>query len=102
MPSFRVTLEVEALRPGVAPESVLPAAAAAAAGLTIVEASSLDVVRGSARITVRFTAEDDTTAFGIASQVARKTRSLADVPSWLVTRRVGGQWHPLAPHRSSA
>jgi hypothetical protein len=97
MPSFRVTLEIGELRAGVAPESVLPAAAAAAAGLTIVEASSLDVVRGSARITVRFTADDDASAFGMGTQVARKTRSLAEVPSWLVTRRVGAEWHPVAP-----
>jgi hypothetical protein len=97
MPSFRVTLEIGELRPGVDPKSVLPTAAAAAAGLTIVEASSLDVVRGSARISVRFTADDDASAFGMATQVARKTRSLAEVASWLVTRRVGGEWHPVAP-----
>lgn len=52
MPSFRVTMTVGALRPGVPADRVLPSAADAAAELTTVEASSVNVVRGEARLTV--------------------------------------------------
>lgn len=57
MPSYRVIVSVGALRAGVAPQAVEPAAAAAAAERTVVEASSVDVVAREARLTVRFVAE---------------------------------------------
>jgi hypothetical protein len=97
VPSFRVILSIGALQAGVAAASVLPSVAASAATITTVEASGVDVVRGSARITIRFTADDDITATGVARQVIDSTRSLADVPSWMITRRTGGRWYPLAP-----
>jgi len=90
--SYRITLSVGRLAPGVAPDSVLPAAAAGAAELTTVEARDLAVVRGEARITVRFTAEEDRTAAGVADTVAAATAPLAEVTRAALTRRDGGRW----------
>ncbi|POH66240.1 MULTISPECIES: hypothetical protein [Cryobacterium] len=96
MPSYRVIMSIGALQPGVRPEAVLPAAAAgAAAELTIVEASDLAVVAGSARATVRFTADDGTAALAIGDHVVAKTRLVAAPVSWLVTERVKGRWLPV-------
>ncbi|MEO7006331.1 MAG: hypothetical protein ABI275_09950 [Terrimesophilobacter sp.] len=95
MPSFRVTIAIGALRRGVAPQSVLPAAAAAATALTTLEASDLSVVRGAPRITVRFTCDDDATAASIARRVTDATRQLTEVTTWQVTRRDGGRWYPV-------
>ena len=78
MPSFRVTIAIGALRPGIAPATVLPAAAAAAATLTTVEASDLAVVAGSARLIVRFTAEDRELAEQVAAHVLAVTAALAE------------------------
>ncbi len=87
-------MTIGALASGVAPPQVLPAAARAVAELTTVEASDLAVVSGSPRVTVRFTAED-ATAHDIAQHCVARTRQLADVSTWRVTRRVGGRWYVL-------
>lgn len=94
MPSFRVTMTIGALRPGVLPAAVLPAAAAAAADLTTVEDSALGVVAGSARLIVRFTAEDREVAEQIADHVLAVTRTLAEPHASTLTKRVGGRWIP--------
>lgn len=101
VPSYRVTLTVGLLRPGVHPEQVLPAAAAAAAELATVEFSDVAVVAGEARITVRYQADDDALAEGVAGRVAGHVTGLAQVPSVVVTRRWGNRWRPLgsAPRR---
>lgn len=96
MPSFRVTITVGALRPGVPAESVLPTAAAAASAMTTLEASDLGVHRGAARITVRFTADADAAAATVADQVVLATNSVAQVSGWSLTRRDRGTWYPLA------
>jgi hypothetical protein len=95
MPSFRVTIAVGALRRGVAPQAVLPAAASAAQALTTLEASDLSVVRGAPRITVRFTCDDDAAAVSVARQVTEAARQVAEVATWQVTRRDGGRWYPV-------
>jgi hypothetical protein len=95
MPSYRVILSIGALQPGVRPDAVLPAAAAAAAELTTVEASDLAVVTGSARATVRFTADDGDAAMAIGDHVVACTRRVAVPVSWLVTERVKGRWLPV-------
>lgn len=92
VPSFRVTVAVGALRPDVLPTDVLPAAAAAAAELTVVEASSVDVVAREARLTVRFTADTVDEAIAVAQRVVDRIRTLADIGRWRVTERVGGRW----------
>ncbi len=95
MPSFRIEMTIGAVKPGVAPHAVLPAAAAAAAALTTVEASDLAVVAGSARATVRFSADDPTAALRIGHAVLGATRAMADPQSWRVTERVKGRWLPV-------
>lgn len=95
MPSFRVTLTIGALRPGVAPPAVLPAAQAAAAEVTEVEAADLAVVAGEARITVRFSADDAELAAQVAEHVVHATAALASLGAWRLTERVGGRWYPI-------
>ena len=92
MPSYRVVLTIGALRPGVAPQRILPIAADAARELTIVEANDLAVVAGEARITVRFEAEDAELALQIGEHVVAVTGSSAEVLRAIVTERVGGAW----------
>ncbi|SDC16333.1 hypothetical protein SAMN05216410_1304 [Sanguibacter gelidistatuariae] len=95
MPSFRVSLAVGLLRPGVPAASILPAAKAAGADLTTVESSDVSVVGGAARITVRFTAEDTPTARTIADHVCATTGALASISDLALTRRYGGRWLPV-------
>ena len=92
MPSFRVILSVGQLRPGIDPRSVEPAAADAARELAVVEASSVDVVAGEARITVRFTEDDVHRAVRVAEHTVAHVQSLADTGGWRLTERVGGRW----------
>jgi hypothetical protein len=95
MPSFRITMIIGSLRPGVAPDSVLPCAAAAAAELTTVEASDLAVMSGSARATVRFTADDPAMALRVGHHVLAATQARAETVSWQVTERVKARWYPV-------
>lgn len=83
-------MAVGALR--AAPDTVLPAARAAALEVAVLEASDLQVVRGEARIVVRFTADDRDVANQIAAHVASATGATADVTGWRLTERVGGRW----------
>ena len=92
MPSFRVVMTIGALRPGVAPQRILPIAADAARELTAVEASDLAVVAGEARITVRFEAEDAELAVQIGEHVADVTSRSAQVLAARITERVRGAW----------
>ncbi|TFD87996.1 hypothetical protein E3T61_12790 [Cryobacterium lactosi] len=95
MPSYRVIMTIGALQPGVRPDAVLPAAAAAAAERTTVEASDLAVVAGSARATVRFTADGGDAALTIGDHVVARTRLVAMPVTWLITERVQGRWLPV-------
>lgn len=92
MPSYRVIVSVGALRLGVAPQTVEPAAVAAAAERTVVEASSVEVVAGAARLTVRFVADAVPEAVAVAEHTVERVRSLASVGAWRLTERVGGRW----------
>ena len=92
MPSYRVVLTIGALRPGVGPQAVAPAAADAAAQLTVVEATDIAVVAGTARVTVRYVADDEEIAVQVAEHTAAATNVTAAVQNWIVTERVGGSW----------
>lgn len=81
MPSFRVIIPVGRLRGDAQATSIEPAAAAAAAELTTVEATSVDVVSREARLTVRFTADRAADALRVA-----------ETGDWRLTERVGGRW----------
>lgn len=92
MPSFRVIVAVGRLRPGVVAASVETSAADAARELAVVEATSVDVVRGEARLTVRFTTDQAEDALRVAEHTVAGIRVRAEVMSWRVTERVGGRW----------
>lgn len=92
MPSFRVTITIGALRPGATPEAVLPVATRAAAELTTVEASDVGIVAASARLTVRFTADDSELAGQIGRHVVEMTGTVAEPLAWKLTERVNGRW----------
>jgi hypothetical protein len=96
MPSFRVTITIGTLRPGVQPESVLPFAAAAAALSAVVEASDLAVVRGAARIIVRYTADDVGAGWRVGSDVVTRLAVAAEPIAWAVTVRDSGRWYPVS------
>lgn len=96
MPSFRITLTIGRLRPGVAPDALLPAAAAVAAEIAVLEASSVNVVSGEARLTVRFTADDDEIAEQVGGAVAEAAEALAEVGGERLTRRAGSRWLTVA------
>jgi hypothetical protein len=95
MPDYRVTMTIGALRAGVTPDAVLPAAAAGAAELAMVEASDLAIVAGVPRITVRFESDDAELARQIGDHVAAVTDGSAQVLSFRVTERVRGRWFPV-------
>jgi hypothetical protein len=87
-------MSIGALAAGITPPQVLPESVRATGTLTTVEASDVAVVSGSARITVRFTAEPETVA-SIAAHTVSATREVAQVISWRVTRREGSRWMPV-------
>jgi hypothetical protein len=95
VPSYRITVTVGVLRPGVDPEAVLPAAASAARSLATVEAWDVAVVRGQARITVRFTVDDDAVASDVAAEVVGAVSGLAAATAPALTRRYGARWYPV-------
>lgn len=93
MPSYRAVLAVGRLAPGADPAAVLPAAVAAARAVVEVEAWDVGVVRGQARATVRYVADDDALALGVARRVRAHVAPLADVLQLEVTRRYGARWY---------
>ncbi|MBX9246942.1 hypothetical protein ICW40_19305 [Actinotalea ferrariae] len=93
MPSYRAVLAVGRLAPGTDPATVLPAAVAAARAVVEVEAWDVGVVRGEARATVRYVADDDDLALGVARRVRAHVAPLADVVSLDVSRRYGPRWY---------
>lgn len=101
MPSYRITAAVGLLRPGTAAPDVLPEAVEAARALTTVEAFDVGVVRGSARVTVRFEAADDTSARRVGWAVLERLDELAEITDGHLTRRFGNRWYPAGrrpPH----
>lgn len=96
MPSYRVTLAVGALAPGVAPDAVLPAAARLAGERAVVEAQDVRLLRGVPCAVVRYEAADDTEAVAVGRHVVSGLRDVVEVRSDIVTRRDGGRWTPIA------
>lgn len=95
MPSYRVTLVVGVLHPGVDPAAVLPAAGDAARELTKVEAQDVAVVAGEARVVVRYLALGDPGAQTVARRVRERVGGLAEVRRAAVDRRAGARWLPV-------
>ncbi|WP_437583079.1 hypothetical protein ACSAGD_12430 [Paramicrobacterium sp. CJ85] len=96
MPSYRVTLSPGAMRPGVAPDRVIPTVADAAAELVTVEATDVQLVRGTPRVVVRFTCDDDELAEQVAAHAASVATTVVEVSGWFLTRRDGGHWRRVA------
>lgn len=102
MPSHRLQFEVLGLRPGNRPEAVLDEAVAAVADLGLhVDDRQVDVVAGTARITVRFTVPDSGDAEEVATARDATDAAHAAVEKvavtgrrWLLRRR-GGRWLPV-------
>ncbi len=61
---------------------------------TTVEAHDVGVVRGEARVTVRFLADTDAAAHGVADAVEAGVRAHAATSGGRLTRRWGARWHP--------
>jgi len=92
MPSYRVTLVVGSLQPGVDPQRILPTAKDAALELAVVEAADVQVVSGQARIVIRFAADEGEIAAQIGQHVASTVSTLASVTRWSITERVRNLW----------
>jgi hypothetical protein len=96
VPSYRVTLAVGALAPGVAPDAVLPAAARLVAEQVVVEAQDVRLIRGVPCAVVRYEAADDEVAIAVARLAVAGLRDTVEIRSDRVTRRDGGTWTPIA------
>jgi len=94
VPSYRVTASVGLLRPGTSAPDVLPEAVAAARALTTVEAYDVGVVRGRARVTVRFEADGDEGARRVGWAVLERLDELAETTDGRLLRRYGNRWYP--------
>jgi len=95
VPSYRVTANVGLLQPGVDAPGVLPAAVEVAESFTTVEAFDVAVVRGQARVTVRYEAVDDQYARRVGWAVLARLDELAEISGRSVTRRFGSRWYPV-------
>lgn len=84
------------MRAGASPDRVIPTVADAAAELVTVEASDVQLVRGTPRIVVRFTCDDDELAEQVAAHAASVASTVVDVNGWFLTRRDGGRWKRVA------
>ena len=102
MPSFRVTVEVGAMRPGRHPDDVIATARAATSKVAHLDDSHIDLVRGRAVIRVRYAVadgndeEEDQSALAVARHVVDALDPVAAVPCWWVERRRRGDWLPVA------
>ncbi|MEB4615537.1 hypothetical protein [Leucobacter sp. M11] len=92
MPSYRLILNIGALRAGVRPETLLPAAREAVAAHALVEHAEVGIRRGAAELTVRFLADDPRAAHAVAEAALPAVAALAEVPTWRITHRLGSRW----------
>jgi hypothetical protein len=96
VPSYRFSAAVGALCPGIRAAALLPTLTTDVRTLAVVEASSVDIVRGQARVIIRFTGDDDTDARSIALGIFGLARELAELGSPELDRRVGNRWVPVS------
>ena len=100
MPSYRVELEIRALRAGRAPEEVM-ASAVVSLGSLHVDATDLKVRDGAPFIVVRFTVpaasemEEDRAAEGAACRMREAVGLVAVTGRLRLLRRRGGDWVPI-------
>lgn len=106
MPSFRASLGILDVRPGVAPEVVLETARQTMATVRVVEDAHLDVEPllhgdGVPRVVVRFLeptgndTEEDARAWQAALTMADGVQQVAETVGLRVYRRAGRRWLPV-------
>lgn len=102
MPSYRLRVEVGAMRPVALPHDVLPAAAEAAGRCCFVESREIDVAGGAAWVQLRVTidetgeAEEDDAARAALAAVRDGIEPLAATGrAYLLRRRPRGVWVPV-------
>ncbi len=101
MPSYRVELEIGALRSGRAPLEVMDAAVASLGSLHV-DATDLKVSDGAPFILVRFTVpassemEEDRAAQGAAGHLREGVERVAVSGQHRLLRRRGGVWVPVS------
>ncbi len=100
MPSYRFTATVGLIRPGTNPATLLPEIADATRALAVVEDSSIAVVAGVARITIRFTGDSDADARRVGTGILSIAAEKAELSRFGLTRRVKQNWVPV-PSESS-
>lgn len=100
MPSYRVELEIGALRPGTAPREVTDTAVASLGSLHV-DATDLKVSEGIPFIVVRFTVPasseggEDRAAEGAAGRLREAVGRVAVTGRHRVLRRRRGDWVPV-------
>ena len=102
MPSYRLRVEIGAMKSGSHPTAVVPAAIAAVSDLVYVEANDIDIVGGAAFIQLRVTIEesspaeedDDARAALAAMKIGIEVHA-ATGRSYLLRRWPKGRWAPV-------
>ena len=101
MPSYRVAIDVHDVRPGVAPESLLPRAEELLAVGHRVEDRSIELVRGQPQIHLRFlvtgshdVAEDDEAQDAVRALTVALA-PIATLGRWTLRRGPGGHWRVI-------
>jgi hypothetical protein len=107
MPSYRLTVDVLDVRPGVAPHEVLPAAERILAKTHLVEDRMLDVADASSshprpQVHLRFLVPpterlaEDTEATAVARLLVAELAGVARCGTWQVRRGPGRRWTLVA------
>lgn len=98
MPSFRVSIEIEDLRPGHHPDEVMDTARAAVASVAHLDTSFLDLADRIPFIAVRFTVppandhEEDAAARLVAEHAIWEVARVARLGESRLHRRRAGRW----------
>ena len=107
MPSYRVTVDIDGVRPGVPPQDVLPAAEAILAKTHVVEDRLLDVAdpasaRPRPQVHLRFAVAsseqeaEDAEAGAVVRLLVDELDAFARCGGWLLRRGPGRRWTPVA------
>lgn len=107
MPSYRVTVDIVDVRPGVPPQDVLPAAEDILAKTHVVEDRLLDVAdpasaRPRPQVHLRFAvasseqAAEDAEAQAVVRLLVDELDAFARCGGWLLRRGPGRRWTPVA------
>jgi hypothetical protein len=97
MPSYRATLLIDRMRPGVRADSALPTAVAAVNRAAKAEAYEIQVIDGRGAVVIRFAADHDDHARNVVVQVGEALAAVAVMSGATVHRRAGTNWVRLGP-----